>query len=249
MSATEAVPSSSSSSHSADRRPSVPASVLVVEDDSSVADALATMLTRRGYLVEVAPTVQRARDILLPGDVDVILLDLGLPDGDGTTFCLELRTWFRNPIIVITAEGDEVRLVEALDAGADDYVTKPFSTPALLARIRVALRHRSVLAGIVDPHPLAVGDMVLDTGAYSVEIAGDPVALTLKEFELLKLLASNPGRIARHSTIIDQVWDGVGSPESLRVVVAKLRKKLGSGDQRPRIETETGVGYRLVVPT
>jgi two-component system KDP operon response regulator KdpE len=222
------------------------ASILVVEDDPTVADVVATALVRRGYRAEVARSVRIARDRVARSEIDVILLDLGLPDGDGVLFCRELRRWFRNPIVIITAEGDERRVVEALDAGADDYLTKPFSTPVLLARLRVALRHRSVLAGVVDPHRIVVGDLEIDTGGHVVEIGGVETTLTPKEFGLLALLAANPGRLVPHATIVGEVWRGRGSAEAVRVIVTKLRKKLGAGPDRPSIETDVGVGYRLV---
>ncbi len=249
-----AAPGSPSDSMSAERDPAgtavdevAPSSILVVEDDLSVADVLVTALARRGHHVSVAASMRSARDRLAATAADVVLLDLGLPDGDGMDLCLELRRWFHNPIIVITAEGDEARLVEALDAGADDYVTKPFSMPELLARIRVALRHRSLLASVVDPERITVGDLVIDSGAYVAQAGGRSLDLTPKEFQLLVLLARNPGRLVRHSTILSQVWtDGGGSADSLRVHMTKLRKKLGDGPDRPQIQTETGVGYRLV---
>ncbi len=226
-----------------------PASILVVEDDPSVADVLVTALARRGHHVAITPTARATRDRLASTSPDLVLLDLGLPDGDGVELCEELRLWFRNPIIVITAEGDEARLVDALDAGADDYITKPFSMPELLARIRVALRHRALLSALVDPERISVGDLVIDTGAYFATAGSRTLDLTPKEFQLLALLARNPGLLVRHSTILQKVWsDGGGTAESLRVHMAKLRKKLGDGPDRPRIQTETGVGYRLVSP-
>ena len=227
--------------------PDARASVLVVEDDASIADVLATTLGRRNNYVEVAGSVRAARARMATVPPDVVLLDLGLPDGDGMELCRELRRWYRNPIVVITAEGDEARLIEALDAGADDYVTKPFSMPELLARIRVALRHRSVLAAVVDPETIAVGDLQIDTGAYAAQVGGVDLELTRKEFQILALLARNPGQLIRHETMLQQVWgDGAGSHDSLRVHITKLRKKLGDGRARPEIQTEMGVGYRLV---
>ncbi len=227
-----------------------PSSILVVEDDPSVADVLVTALARRGHHVAIAPTARATRERLASTSPDLMLLDLGLPDGDGVELCRELRLWFRNPILVITAEGDETRLVEALDAGADDYVTKPFSMPELMARIRVALRHRALLSSVVDPDRISVGDLVIDAGAYFATAGGRSLDLTPKEFQLLALLARNPGLLVRHSTILEQVWaDGGGTAESMRVHMAKLRKKLGEGPERPQIQTETGVGYRLVPPS
>jgi two-component system KDP operon response regulator KdpE len=226
-----------------------PASILVVEDDASVADVLVTALARRGHHVAIATSAASARDRLSRANVDVVLLDLGLPDGDGLELCAELRTWYQYPILIITAEGDEARVVEALDAGADDYITKPFSVPELLARLRVALRHRAVLSANVDPDRLVVGDLSVDTGAYLATAGDRTLDLTPKEFQILSLLARHPRLLVRHSTILSQVWpDGGGSADSLRVHMTKLRKKLGEGPERPRIQTETGVGYRMVPP-
>jgi two-component system KDP operon response regulator KdpE len=197
----------------------------------------------------VAPTARSGHAHLSEHDIDVVLLDLGLPDGDGVALCREVRAWYRNPVIVITAEGDDERLIEALDAGADDYLTKPFSTPVLLARLRVAIRHRAALKGVVDPRHLVIGDLLIDTGGYVVEAAGQRISLTQKEFDFLRVLALNPGRLVRHHRIIEEVWGGTGSQESVRVTLAKVRKKLGTGPNRPTIDTEIGVGYRLVPPS
>lgn len=241
MSTPAAAPRSSSSS------PSTDTSVLVVEDDDSVAEVIATALQRRGYAVEVAATAQQAHERVALREPDLVLLDLGLPDRDGLDLCGDLRGWFRNPIIVITADGDEDRKVAALDLGADDYVTKPFSMAELLARVRVGVRHRALLAAVVDAQDLVVGDVVVDTGAHAATAAGEELTLTRKEFGLLALLARNPGRLLSHRTILDQVWGPEGgTTESLRVHVTNLRKKLGDGADRPQIVTEPGVGYRLV---
>jgi two-component system KDP operon response regulator KdpE len=224
--------------------------VLVVEDDPAVAEVVETALRGRGYRVAVAATGTAGIEASWRDRPDVVILDLGLPDVDGIDVCRTLRTWYANPIIVLSADGAEDRKVAALDEGADDYVTKPFSMPELLARLRVALRHRRLVATAADPAAFTVGDLVVDTGARQVSVAGRPVELTRREFDLLALLARRPGRVLTHGTILDQVWGsraGAGTT-SLRVHVTQLRKKLGAGPARPRLLSEPGVGYRLVAP-
>jgi two-component system KDP operon response regulator KdpE len=231
--------------------PDVDAAILLVEDDPVVAEVVETALGGRGYRVTVAGTGAAGVEATWSGRPDVVILDLGLPDLDGIDVCRTLRTWFANPIIVLSADGAEDRKVAALDQGADDYVTKPFSMPELLARLRVALRHRRLVATAADPAVVAVGDVVIDTGARTVEVDGRPVDLTRKEFDLLVLLARQPGRVFTHGTILDHVWDdrtGASGTTSLRVHVTQLRRKLGDGPGRPQLVTEPGVGYRLLAP-
>ena len=240
--------------------PSTDVSILVVEDDAAVAEIMSTALTHRGYQVAVATGAQQALVSARADPPDVILLDLGLPDGDGVDVCRDLRKWYRNPIIVVTAEQDETRKIEALDLGADDYVTKPFSMPELLARLRVALRHSSQLdeagadesgtnGAAATSDELVLGDLEIDIDAHIVTVAGTPTLLTRKEFGLLELFARNPGRMMSHAKILAQVWGpDAGTTESLRVHVTNLRKKLGTGPHRPVLRTESGVGYRLEAP-
>lgn len=243
MNAEVAVPSSASSYRSDED-----ARVLIVEDHEWMATLLADALSRREYAVEVCGSVAEAHRLISIREPDLILLDLGLPDRSGMSLCRELRRWFHNPIIVITADGDDLQKVEALDAGADDYVTKPFSTPELMARVRAALRLRLLISATVDASILRVGDLTVDTGSRVATAGGAPLVLTRKELDLLALLARSPGRVIAHATILANVWgEGGGSTESLRVHVTNLRKKLGAGSDRPRIETEPGVGYRLVL--
>jgi two-component system KDP operon response regulator KdpE len=224
--------------------------VLLVDDEPTLVEVMSESLRSRGYGVRVAVTGEAAIESVAANAPDLVVLDLGLPDADGVVVCRELRRWFPNPIVVLTADGAEDRKIEALDAGADDYVTKPFSTPELLARIRVALRHRKVLAAVVDHADLVVGDLELDLNTHEASVGGEPMVLTRKEFALLVLLARNAGRVMVHSVLLEHAWGprDRGTPESLRVHLTHLRKKLGSGPERPRIETEPGVGYRLVLP-
>ena len=213
-----------------------------------MADVVATALRSRGYLVEVAESGARALELVSVHEPDVVVLDLGLPDVDGAEVCVQLRRWFRNPIVVLSADGDELRKVAALEGGADDYITKPFSMPELLARMQVALRHRDVLAGAVDAVVVEVGDLRLDPAAHEVTVGGTPVALARKEFRLLELLARNAGRLLPHELLLAKVWStqDLAKTETLRTHVNQLRRKLGDGPERPQIQSEPGVGYRLV---
>jgi two-component system, OmpR family, KDP operon response regulator KdpE len=163
--------------------------------------------------------------------------------------CRRIRSWSDVPIIVLTAEGADQRKVTALDEGADDYVTKPYSTPELLARLRVALRHRDQVGGADQaPAVLTVGDLTMDLARHRVEVAGRHVALTPKEFGFLALLARHPARVLTHGAILQDVWGpGYGrETQYLRVYASQLRKKLGEDPTRPRLVTEPGVGYRLI---
>ncbi len=229
---------------------SVLTKVLVIEDDPTTLEILGTSLVAGGYEVIRAPTGAIGLDLASAREPDVVLLDLGLPDIDGLEVCRNLRRWFLNPIIVVSADGSEARKIAALDGGADDYVTKPFSVPELLARVRVAMRHRALVASVVGSTVLRLADLELDTGARIVTLGGTPVRLTKREFDLLELLARNPGRVVTHGLIHDQLW-GTSSPgnsNSLRVLVSILRSKLGEGSNRPVLSGEPGVGYRLNLP-
>jgi len=177
---------------------------------------------------------------------DVVILDLGLPDIDGAEVCRRVRESSAVPIIVLSARGAEGDKVNALDAGADDYVTKPFGTGELLARIRVALR-RVDSAGPTS-EPIVRGDLVIDRERFRVQRAGEEVRLTPKEFELLSYLAQHPGRVLTHRTILKAIWGphATDQPEHLRVLVGSLRKKLEPNPSSPKyILTEPWVGYRF----
>jgi two-component system KDP operon response regulator KdpE len=224
-------------------------SLLVVEDEPVLRSALATLLTGNGYEVLTAATGREALHLAEARQPDVVLLDLGLPDLDGLDVCRHLRRWSHNPIIVLTADGAEDRKVAALDVGADDYVTKPFSIPELLARVRVALRHRRVIAGVVDDERLEVGDLRIDIAAHEAFAGTSRLDLSPKEFTLLTVLARNAGKVMTHRALLAQVWhDEAGGSQRLRPHVTLLRKKLGHGPRRPEIVTETAIGYRLLGP-
>jgi len=206
-------------------------------------------LRARGYTVDVTRSGQDALDAARRETPAVVLLDLGLPDIDGLDVCRQLRTWSTVPIIVVTADGADERKVRALDDGADDYITKPFSMPELLARIRVAIRHHNA-AGVVDRSVLEVGDLHIDVAQHRVTVAGREIDLRPKEFALLTVLARHAGRVLTHRAILQEVW-GPGAEhdtQHLRVYAGMLRKKLEDDPAHPRLVTEPGVGYRLVDP-
>ena len=222
--------------------------MLIVEDEPSVAEILATALRARGNVVEIASTGREGLRLASLTEPDVVILDLRLPDMDGADVCRELRRWFLNPIVVLSADGSEDRKISALDGGADDYVTKPFSMPELLARVRVASRHREAVATALDPAGFVIGDLVIDAVAHTVTIDGRPIRLARKEFALLAMLGRHCGRLFTHAELVLHVWgrSDVAKTEALRGLVTQVRKKLGDGPDRPRLVTESGIGYRLV---
>jgi len=244
------------------------ATVLVVDDEPAILRTLRAGLEARGYRVVGAVTGQQAIDVVARDAPALVVLDLNLPDIDGVEVCRRIRGWTDVPIVVLSAEGSESRKVLALDEGADDFVTKPFSMPELLARIRVALRHRPSPAGSgagtggaaaaggagagagPDQAVLDVGDVRVDVARHQVTVAGRAVELTPKEFAFLALLARWPGRVLTHRTILREVWGPEYGTETqyLRVYASQLRKKLDDDPERPRLVTEPGVGYRLVEP-
>ncbi|HEX3542307.1 MAG TPA: response regulator transcription factor [Acidimicrobiales bacterium] len=222
--------------------------VLVVEDERPMARILAASLQARGYRVAVAGTGQDGLDQSAALDPAVVLLDLGLPDIDGLEVARRMRQWSRAPIIVVTANGAEDRKVLALDEGADDYITKPFSMPELLARLRVAVRHRRALEPFVDDAPMEVGDLIVDPADHRVTVDGRAVELTPKEFDFLALLARHKGKVLTHRHILEKVWgpEAASRTEYLRTYANQLRRKLQDDPASPRLVTEPGVGYRLI---
>ncbi len=223
--------------------------VLVVDDEPQIVRALKIVLRSAGYAVEAAETMAEALASLAARPPDALVLDLVLPDGRGVDVCREVRQWSRLPILMLSAVGDEREKVRALDAGADDYVTKPFGTDELLARLRAVLRRSADLGG--EPQ-LQVGEVVIDLADRSVTRAGERVHLTPIEFDLLRVLATHQGRLVTHRQLLREVWGPEYSAEThyLRVHVAHIRAKLEADPSRPRyLITEPGVGYRLLDPT
>ena len=228
--------------------PDIPALVLVIEDELAIRKFLRTGLEGQGYRCIEAGTAAEGVTQAATRSPDLILLDLGLPDLDGLTVVRQIREWSRIPIIVLTARGQEPDKIGALDAGADDYLTKPFSMPELLARMRVALRHRTPGESDSEPSVIETGALRIDLARRRVSIGGEPVQLTRIEYRLLITLARHAGRVLTHEFLLREVWGPPYTSQShyLRVYMAQLRHKLEPDPGRPRfLMTETGVGYRM----
>ena len=224
----------------------MPPRILVVDDEPNILATLAPLLRSRGYEVSTAMSGRAALESVERESPDLIVLDLGLPDMDGVEVTRLVRDGRLTPIVVLSARGAEGDKVRALDAGADDYVTKPFGTEELLARVRVALRRTDP----APPHsgPIVSGGLVIDRERFRVIRDGENVRLTPKEFELLMLLAQHPGRVLTHRTILKAIWgpQAIDQPEHLRVLIGSLRRKLERDPANPRfILTEPWVGYRF----
>jgi two-component system KDP operon response regulator KdpE len=222
------------------------ARILIVDDEPNILGTLAPLVRARGYEVFSAMTGRAALEAVERDKPDLIVLDLGLPDIDGVEVCRRVRETSNVPILVLSARGAEGDKVGALDAGADDYVTKPFGADELLARIRAALRRIENPSPASDP--IVRGGLVIDRGRFRVLRDGEEVRLTPKEFELLTFLAQHPGRVLTHRTILKAIWGAhvVDQPEHLRVLVGSLRKKIEPNPASPKyILTEPWVGYRF----
>ena len=223
------------------------ARILVVDDERQILRALQTSLRGAGYEVETADTAETALAAAAMRPPDALIVDLVLPDGTGTEVVRELRTWSTAPVIVLSAVGDEHEKVAALDAGADDYVTKPVGIDELIARLRAVLRRATPSAEPV----LTIGELELDLEKRELRVAGKPVHLTPHQFDLLRVLASNEGKLLTHRAILQEVWGpGYGSESNLlHVHISQLRRKIEPDPARPRyLLTEPGAGYRLVDP-
>jgi two-component system, OmpR family, response regulator RegX3 len=225
--------------------------ILLVEDEPAIAEPLAESLTREGFDLEVAQTAAEALEAVTRVRPDLILLDLMLPDGSGYDVCRAVRRDSNVPIIMLTARGEEADRVIGLELGADDYVVKPFSAREVVARVRAVLRRSVATTGDDGDQPLEVGGVRLDPATREVSLAGEPVDLTRKEFDLLELLMRNAGTVVTREQLIDQVWDvnWFGSTKTLDVHVSGLRKKLGDDSSAPRyLHTVRGVGFRFAAP-
>ncbi len=222
--------------------------VLLVEDEPQMRRFLRASLVSHGYRLLEACTMREGDQLVTADKPDLVLLDLGLPDGDGIDFVRRMREWSRTPVIVLSARGREEDKVDALDAGADDYLTKPFGVKELLARLRVALRHQNESAVEGSAGVVEVGPLRLDLARREVSVAGRPVHLTRTEYRLLALLARSAGRVLTHRQILTELWgpDAAHQAQYVRVHMAELRKKVEADPARPRLlVTEQGVGYRL----
>jgi two-component system KDP operon response regulator KdpE len=219
--------------------------ILIVDDERQITRVLRTSLQSHGYEVSVANNGMEAYELFRSGNPDLIITDLAMPEMDGLELTRAVRRHADTPIIVLSVREQETMKVAALDEGADDYITKPFSMPELLARVRANLRKR--------PHdeqpqvPLTVGDLYIDTASRVVRVRGTEIHLTPKEFDLLLLLANKPNRVLPHKSLLRSIWGPAGEdqPEYLRVLVAQVRKKLDPADSQRYIESEPWVGYRL----
>ena len=219
--------------------------VLVCDDERQILRALRVLLREAGFEVSTAETAQEALDAVSVRPPDAAILDLILPDGNGVDICRSIREWSEMPIIVLSAVGDESEKVRALEAGADDYVTKPFGPDELIARLRAALRRTG--APTVEP-VLRADDLELDLAAHRVTAAGEEVHLTPIEFDLLRALMRNRGRLMTHRMLLREVWGPAyeDDTQTLRVHVANLRRKIEPQPSSPRhIITDPGIGYRL----
>lgn len=222
--------------------------IVVIEDDPHVRRFLRTALAGHGHVVHEATTVAEGIAAIEEHQPVIVLLDLGLPDGDGLAVLRAIRPESSVPVIVLSARGQEGDKVAALDSGADDYLTKPFGTGELMARIRVALRHAAASGAAEAPEVLEVGPIRIDQPRHEVTLGGEPVRLTPIEFKILVELARQPGRVLTHRHLVRAVWGEttVDQSHTLRVHVAGLRRKIERDSARPEhLITEAGVGYRL----
>lgn len=223
------------------------AKILVVDDEPQIARVLKTTLAARGYSIRTASDGDDALQAMKSWTPDLVITDLRMPNMDGVELCRNLRSKSGIPIIVLSVRNEDTTKVEALDAGADDYVTKPFSVNELLARVRAALR-RGSSAQEPESDLIEVGHFRIDAQAHSVQIRGRDVRLTPKEFDVLVYLARHPSKVVTHRALLAAVWGdtSIGQPEYLRVFIAHLRKKIEPGEGSPTyITTEPWVGYRF----
>ncbi|MBV9624991.1 MAG: response regulator transcription factor [Acidobacteria bacterium] len=220
--------------------------ILVVDDEPQITRVLKTTLSSQGYGVRSAADGEQALYEMRGWAPDLIITDLRMPKMDGLELCRRVRTDSRIPIIILSVKGEEAVKVEALDAGADDYITKPFSVNELLARVRAALRRAAASEG-PDAPLIQVGDFRISIAARTVTVRDQEVRLTPKEFDLLVYLAKHPGKVITHRALLAAVWgpNSVEQPEYLRVFVGHLRKKLELGDSSRYIITEPWIGYRF----
>jgi two-component system response regulator RegX3 len=224
--------------------------ILLVEDETSISEPLEAALRREGFDVVVAGTAAAGLEAFRARPPDLVLLDVMLPDGDGRDVLRDLRHSSPTPVMMLTARGEEMDRVLGLELGADDYVTKPFSAAELVARVRAVLR-RSAAAPTAARAPLQVGDVTMDVDTHRVTRGGEQVELTVKEFELLRVLLENAGRLVRREALVAEVWDPnwFGSTKTVDVHVSSLRKKLGDDPAAARyLHTVRGIGFRFASP-
>lgn len=225
--------------------------ILIVEDDKPIRNFICASLSTQGYRYLEAASGNEALSLFTSYKPDLIILDLGLPDMDGLEIISTIRQWSQTPIIVVSARGQEREKVNALDRGADDYLTKPFGMAELLARLRVALRHfeRVILQESDNPHQFRIGELEIDFSKRMVTLENEEVHLTPIEYRIMALMSRHAGKVLTHNFIVKEIWGpAIGNEtQSLRVFMANIRRKIEKDPTQPRyILTEVGVGYRLV---
>jgi two-component system KDP operon response regulator KdpE len=226
-----------------------PIHILVIDDEPQILRALRTILTAKQFKVSTAARGEDGLALAAAEQPDLIILDMSLPDMEGIQVCKELREWTQTPIIILSVRDAERDKVAALDAGADDYLTKPFGIEELLARVRVALRHKNQSTGGAKRTLVHAGSLEIDLAGYVVRRGQAEISLTATEFKLLAYLASHAGRVLTHQMILSNVWDPAEADkiEYLRVYMRQLRKKLEDDPDQPRVlMTEPGIGYRFI---
>ncbi|MGO2110211.1 MAG: response regulator [Pseudoclavibacter sp.] len=222
--------------------------ILLIEDEASLFEPLSFLLKREGYEVDIAESGTDALDLFDEHDPDLVLLDLMLPGIPGTEVCRQIRMTSQVPIIMLTAKDSEVDIVVGLELGADDYVTKPYSTRELIARIRAVLRRNSTGDGEVDDGIVEVGQVRMDIERHTVTVRGDLTPMPLKEFELLEYLMRNSGRVLTRGQLIDRVWgpDYFGDTKTLDVHIKRIRSRVEETPSSPKLlVTVRGLGYRF----
>ena len=225
--------------------------ILIIEDEKSISHFISSVLTNNGYETMQARTGSEAQSMISSHCPDLIILDLGLPDMDGMDILRQLRSWSSLPVVVVSARSHERDKVLALDMGADDYLTKPFGTDELLARVRTAIRHTRTISGndeIAQKGTYTVGDLVIDYNKHQALVRGENVKLTLSEFRIVALLGKYAGKVLTYEFIIKELWGprAGGDNQILRVNMANIRRKIERNPAEPEyLFTEVGVGYRL----
>jgi two-component system, OmpR family, KDP operon response regulator KdpE len=224
------------------------AGILIIDDEPQIRKLLHVSLSAQGFMIDEASTGSDGITRAALGKPDLIIVDLGLPDMDGKSVVKSIRDWSETPIIVLSARDQEQEKVDALDAGADDYVTKPFGMKELMARIRVALRH----AAMPENEPIMTcGDLQVDLVQHQVTLAGKIIKLTPTEYAIIKLLSQHQGKVLTHKQVLKAVWGNEYTEDThyLRIYVGQLRRKIEPNPTQPQyIVTESGVGYRLICP-
>jgi len=221
--------------------------ILVVDDEEQIRRALRSILTARKYEVVLATNGDEAIDLAIDNPPDIVILDMAMPGLKGTEVCSELRNWYEGPILMLSVIGSDTEKAAALDIGADDYLTKPFSTTELLARIRALLRRST--AKVTPPPVIEAGDLEIDIAKRTVKRSGAEIELTRMEFDILAYLAQNADRVVTSKMILEKVWgpEYAEDAQTLRVHISHLRKKIEPHPSSPRyIHTETGVGFRFL---